>query len=343
MRGWLGETLACAVTRHDAALLILAVGLTVTSCGADPDRPSVEQNQLTSARPTPSPSPEPEFGWTITEDNVGLRSHGLRCGELAEYDGPSTVPAGARIRERRITQPIDLSAGRITIERSCIQPASVDPGMPVVTTTDLNQLHPARGPVLIRDSDFDGSLLDDATAAMATAFVGIANLRNNYIHHFGTGISFLSTGEEFDAVIEHNYVTNLVSWGDPTADGNHSDGFTIRDFDATTRPARTALVRNNRFNCDSGNDTGAVFLQTYAGRIENVTLEGNLLEGGGYQLGLNETNHPYLNVIAINNRFSGTGYGPAYVQGGAGWTAWADNYVFNPAMPQGRGEAVPEP
>jgi hypothetical protein len=80
----------------------------------------------------------------------------------------------------------------------------------------------------------------------------------------------------------------------------------VRDF--KDAPGRQSLVRNNGFDCNSGNDTDAFFIQTYSGDIANLTAEGNLLEGGGYQLVLGAGfNHRYSNVRAINNRMSGHG------------------------------------
>lgn len=287
-----------------------------------------------------SPSPVARLGWDITKENVGLSSQGLVCGKLAPYTGDAAVPAGTTIRERLITTTLDLSAGDITIERSCVQPTRVGRGMPIITTTDLNTLEPARGPVEIRDSEIDGSRLTTEIAAMATAFSGIGDLSGNYIHDVGTGISMIGTGHKGNALVEGNYVTRLLAWGDSATDGNHSDGFTIRDFDIASDRTRQAIVRNNRFDCDSGNATGAVFIQTYAGPIGNVRLEGNLLEGGGYQLSLNQTNHRYSNMSAVNNRFSGTGWGPSAVQGGPGWQTWRDNHLLDLSAPGARGKSV---
>ncbi len=106
---------------------------------------------------------------------------------------------------------------------------------------------------------------------------------------------------------------------------------------------RRVIIRNNRFDCNSGSDTGAVFIQTFSGRIDNVTLEGNLLEGRGYNLGLEQTNHPYANLQALNNRFSPTGWGPAYVTGGPGWRTWQNNYRYDPTQPDAKGTAVSQP
>jgi hypothetical protein len=236
-----------------------------------------------------------------------------------------------------------VSAGQITIERSCIQPTTASMGMPVIATTNYNTMTPAAGPVVVRDSEIDGSRLDQQGAALMTAFLGVGELTNNYIHHFGSGIALMNTGTTYDAVVERNYVTDLVAWGDPRTNGNHSDAFTVRDFDASQRSARQATIRNNRFDCNSGSDTGAVFIQTFSGRIDNVTLEGNLLEGRGYNLGLEQTNHPYANLQALNNRFSGTGFGPAHAQDGPGWLTWQNNHLHDPTQSDAKGTPIQEP
>lgn len=313
----------------------------ITGCSAA-DMPKVESQQSVQST-QPSSTAVPQFGWDLTSENVGLRSKGLTCEELPEYAGPTDVPSGTSIREKRITKPVNVSAGGILIERSCIQPTEVERGMPVVATTNYNNMEPAAGMVIIHDSEFDGSLLSEHDSAMATAFIGVGELTNNFIHHFGSGIALMITGPEHDALVELNYVTELTAWGDSTTDGNHSDAFTVRDFAASSDGSRKATIRNNRFDCDSGNDTGALFVQTYAGPIDNLTIEGNLMEGGGYQLGLNETNHPYSDVRAVNNRFSGTGFGTSYVEGGSGWDVWEENYLFEPDQPNSRGAPVQQP
>ena len=274
---------------------------------------------------------------------MGLASLGLTCGSLPPYSGAVDVPAGTVISGKRITAPLNVSAGGIVIERSCVQLESAVRGMPAVATTNYNTLKPAAGAVVIRDSELDGSLLAPELAATVTGVVGVADLVNNYIHHFGSGIMLMDTGTQMDVLVERNYVTGLLAWGDAANEGTHSDAFTVRDFDASLNPERRLVVQGNRFDCNSGNDTGALFIQTYAGRIDNVVIERNLLEGAGYQLGLNEVNAPYGSLHAVDNRFSGSGYGPAYVQGGQGWSLWKDNALFEPDAPDARGEPVHRP
>ena len=132
----------------------------------------------------------------------------------------------------------------------------------------------------------------------------------------------------------------MIGYGNPATDGNHSDAFTIRDFAGTNRQA---IIRNNRFDCDSVNATGALFLQPYAGKINNVIIDGNLLEGNGYQLALEQHNNGYTNVKATNNRFSGTGYGATYRTGGEGWTQWTANHLYTATATNGIGKTVTQP
>ncbi|WP_010205779.1 DUF4082 domain-containing protein [Salinibacterium sp. PAMC 21357] len=282
-------------------------------------------------------------GWTINANTVGLAPLGLTCSNLPAYTGNSSVPAGTTITGKRFTGGLDLSAGNITIENSCIQPTSAGRGMPVVATQNFNTFEIAPSKVTIRNSEFDGSKLSIQDAAWATAFIGVADLIGNYVHGFGSGIAIMNSGSTLNAQIERNYVTGLVAWGDPATTGNHSDAFTIRDFTDRSNANRQLNVINNRFNADSGSDTGALFIQTYSGSIDNVLIQGNLLEGNGYQLGLNEMNSSYSNLRSVDNRFSGTGFGATYVQRGSGWAEWSNNYIYKSSATDGKGAAVSKP
>ncbi len=293
--------------------------------------------------PAPGGSTAGSAGWTINANTVGLAPLGLTCSSLPVYTGSSSIPAGTTITGKRFTGGLDLSAGNITIENSCIQPTSAGRGMPVVATQDFNTFKIAPSKVTIRNSEFDGSKLAIQDAAWATAFIGVADLTSNYVHGFGSGIAIMNSGSSLDAKVEGNYVTGLVAWGNPATTGNHSDAFTIRDFTNRSRADRQLTVVNNRFNADSGSDTGALFIQTYSGSIDNVLIQGNLLEGNGYQLGLNQMNDSYSNLRSVNNRFSGTGFGATYAQGGSGWTQWDSNYIYKSSATDSKGAVVSEP
>lgn len=332
-----------------AALMIGTVGIfAVVRPG-----PSDDDGTPTQSAPGPELRPDPSdrteatsitpFAGLLTAGSTGLAPHGLTCAELRPYTGPDQVPAGATISRRRFAGPLDLSAGGITIEQSCFQPTAVWRGLPVTSTTDNDTGTPVRSPVVIRDSEFDGSLLPSEDAAFSTGFIGVADLTGNYLHGLGSGFAIMNAGQELDARIEGNYVTGLVAWGDGATTGNHSSAFTVRDFSAATRPDRRLVVRGNRFDSRSGNDTGALFIQTDTGPIDHVLVEGNLLEGNGYQLGLEEKNFPYSDIRVVGNRATGTGWGAAYVTGGPGPSRWQDNHLFDPHADGGRGEPLPRP
>lgn len=286
----------------------------------------------------------PGAGWQLSTTNTGLARLGLQCGSLPAYTGPTRPAAGTVISKVRFTSPIILSAGNIIIEQSCMQPTTAWQGLPLMSTTDNNTGAIAPSTVTIRDSEIDGSKLSAYDAAMTTGFIGIANLQRNYIHDVGSGIGLMNTGKSLNSIVEGNYIRGLRAYGDGATTGNHSDAFTVRDFDAKTTPGRTLVVRNNRFNCDSANATGAFFVQTYSGNIQNLTLQNNLLEGGGYQLGLESGfGNTYSNLSASNNRFTGTGWGAAYVQGGPGWASWTENYLNDATAQNDIGTPVSEP
>ena len=278
-------------------------------------------------------------GWQLTRHNTGINKFGINGERLPVYSGLLKPLAGTVIRDKKITTGLDLSNGNITVERCYIQPTQFS-GAFVVTAYDVNTDTPAAMPVTIRDCTLDGSLLNDHDAAMSCGIRALGIVTGNYVTGFGSGIAVISLGDQLDGYISGNYVTGLRAWGDPATDGNHSDGFTVRDFSCAVVPTRQLIVENNRFDCASGNDTGACFLQTYSGPIDNVIIRGNLLEGEGYTLGLNELNYPYSNISVINNRFYSTGYGASYVQGGSGYTEWLDNYINSPGLSDNKGGIV---
>jgi hypothetical protein len=321
---------------------------------AETPPPSPVQTPPAPASPAPQPappaSPRELKGWELTESNTGLAAVGLSCDELPRYTGGEKVPAGATISEKRIETTLDLSAGNITVERSCIRPHAAGRGLPLVTTTDNNRCDasgcaPPPAQVILRDCEIDGSLVDNFTVAYSLGFGGIGSVERCYIHDVGSGIGVYGQGTPFDALAVGNYITRLRAWGDPGDGGSHNDGLTIRDF---ANPAHQVIIKNNRIVASSGNDTGALFIQPNDALIDNVLIEGNLLDGNGYQLGLEAANGFIYgrSMRAINNRFSGTGFGAAYVSTKGleyGWAEWRDNYIDDPAEPDNRGRPVPEP
>ena len=334
------------------------------------DKPSTSSSQPNTpqsggASPTPTGTPEPApsptpnnpgnpapavslLGWQLNASNTGLAPKGLSCNSLPVYSGSSKPAAGTVITEKRITTPLNLSNGNITIDRSCIKPTSVI-GQGLVTSVDYDacgsSCPPGVGQVTIRDSEFDGSAMSAQDVAYSCAFLGVGILQRNYMHHMGSGICFYNTGHQLSGSAEGNFVHNLRAFGDPGGSGSHNSALTVRDFPTNANPNRSLTILNNRLDVSTGNDTGAAFIQTNGDNIDHVTFDGNLFEGGGYQLILeagfgNSYGH---NMRANNNRFSGTGYGPGYVDDkglGYGWAQFTNNYRNDPIQVNNQGAAV---
>ena len=314
-----------------------APGSSVASATNGPVRPPANPG-------TPVPTDTP--GWKLTRANTGLAAHGLKCDSLPLYTGPAAPPAGTVISGKRVEQALVLFAGDITVEKSCIRPTRLGETAPLITTNGpcgSNSCQVTGAPVTIRDSDIDGSALPAKTIAASCAFLGVGTLQRNHISGMGSGICFYNTGHSLNALAEGNYVRGLRSEGE-----SHNDGATVRDFPLDKNPGRTLAFRNNRIDCSTGNDTGALFIQTYGNDIDNVTVEGNLLEGGGYQLGLESGfgNSYGRNMKSINNRFTGTGWGAAYVsQNGTAhkWAVWQENHLHDPNAPDAKGKPAATP
>jgi hypothetical protein len=310
--------------------------------------PTTTSKTATNGPVTPprNPAPGGAPGWQLTQNNTGLAAQGLNCDSLPAYTGPGNPGAGTVISGKRIEQSLTLFAGNITIEKSCIRPAKLDEAAPLITTNGpcgSNSCQVTGAPVTIRDSNIDGSRLSASTIAKSCAFLGVGTLQRNYITGMGSGICFYNTGSNLNALAEGNYVRGLRTAGDA-----HNDGATIRDFPLDRNPGRTLAFRNNRIDCSTGQDTGALFIQTYGGDIDNVTVEGNLLEGGGYQLGLESGfgNAYGKNMKSVNNRFTGSGWGPAYVTANGvdyKWAVWQDNFLLDPNAPDAKGKAAVTP
>jgi hypothetical protein len=325
------------------AAITLIAGCTTTT-------PPTPPTSTTTVAPTTTAPPTLLRGWQLTATNVGLAPHGLACATLRPYDGPAKPLRGARISDVSITVPLDLSAGDIVIERSCIQPTRTGDRLWYLITNvvcpDSCVTLPESGGVVIRDSEISGAALPAPAIARSCAFDGVATLQRNYIHSMGSGICFRATGDIHSALAEHNYVRGLRHHEEP--DAAHHSATTVRDFVAA--PGRSVRFINNRLDATIGTHvTAALFIQpTYrCCPIVGLRAEGNLLEGESYNLVLEESAGGYSDVHAIGNRFAPSergAYGPTSRTGGPGWTTWQDNRLHNSTERHGaEGKLIPAP
>lgn len=289
-------------------------------------------------------------GWQLTTANTGLARLGINGSQLPLYTGPGVIPAGSRISNVRFAGPINLNLGDIIIERCLIQPLGAGAGLPLVTTTDFNNFIPPAAPVIIRDCEIDATLLtsnrpdfdDIRFRASVTAFEGIATLERNYVHGMGSGLVIRRTEDNtFDFRIEHNYVRDMIPWGNAAADGSHNNCISIRDFDNRVKPDRVGIIRDNRLELYTPSNASSV-IQIAAERapINNVTVQGNWIDGYGYTLWLSNSNWGFgTNMQCRNNRFTPLQYYPSYAEG-PGWNPWEDNFIYDAQAPDARGAVV---
>jgi hypothetical protein len=280
-------------------------------------------------------------GWQLNEFNTGLKGAGINrdtlqlCPLKPDIYGWLRPASGSVIRNCRIENPICLAAGNITIER-CWVKFTVDPGagMPAITDLDFNRMIPCSSSVTVRDCDIDGTALADPNnnreGFPTVGSVGVWQ-RNN-IYGIGCGW-YTSIGNGLPILVENNYIHDLR-----TGTTSHDDGLTIR-----SRSSPVTLFVNNRIDANTIHCTGALFLQATFGFLDSIYVEGNLLEGNGYNLILEWNRNGYGRIWAKNNRFKAVGYGTCYVAGGGGWLGWEDMYLNDSTKVDNMGSVVDEP
>ena len=268
-------------------------------------------------------------GWQLDETNTGLRGDtaNLTALDTAGSDsnlarleewGTITVLANVTIENKIITKEMDTGADGITLRHCLIKPDTVGAGMPLVHGLNFT----------MEDCEIDGSLLEDS-AHTAVSTTGI--IRRCNIHGMSTGIYLVNMGAA-TTVCENNYVHDLryTALHDP-----HMDGITIRQSTGTGG----VVIADNRAICANQlHSTGAFFSQPSAGSIDNIRIEGNLFEGYGYSLSVNnQSTFKYgKNITVKNNRVN------AY-PGGAGFNIqvpvaeFSENYTYDSNAEDGRG------
>jgi hypothetical protein len=275
------------------------------------------------------------LGWQLNVCNTGLAGAGIDKHSLPVYTGSSTPAYSTTISLQKITKPLWLINGNITLDRCWIQPTSALTPEGLIITYNYNDGHtPAPYSSTIKDCDIDGTAMSAQAVAGACAVRGLADIKRCNIFGMGTGIAIFSYALIADCVVENNYVHNLRAYS-----GSHNESFTIRSY-----LGNNCIVRNNRFIDKTGNDSGAIFIQPYSTDIQHVLVEGNLLESYNYCIAIgNYGGNTYSDFKVKNNRFVKGGFGPVWLNNGVGFAEWTDNYFDNPSDPDHKGQYVTSP
>ena len=295
--------------------------------------------------PPPPPPPPPGStltGWQVTPQNIGLAPLGLSCASLAPYTGPLPIPAGTTITDRRISWSsgaLDLNAGGITIQRSCMQP---QPGAES-TYVVVESFTPPQ-PNRIIDSELDGHLIGQQAMSKACGLRGIwAEITRTYVHHVGSGICLVdyNSSLSYDVTYTNNWIGQLVAYGDAAGSGSHNEAATTRCSRIDQNPNRRMTWKGNHIQTDTpANSSGGLFIQTtYGCPIGNLYVQDNLLDGGGnWDIYADGTGYSGQ-FVSTNNRFAPGGYGACAVSGFR-WTTWTENYLNDPSAPDNKGISI---
>lgn len=276
-------------------------------------------------------------GWELNSGNTGL------CDDYTGLDviDPATVGSvdgvtlyirvpDITISHKQINYPIAVEASNVIIEHCLIKPTACGYGVPIVQVDNTT----------IRDSevDCDGIPIEQAGFSITVSGVNCIIERCN-IHGASSGISIQNTSASAVSVAQGNYIHDLRLYTDTSGNTAHIDGLTIR-----ISSGKGVIVRNNYILVEPDIATGPVFIQAWAGHINNVLVEGNLLQGYGYSLALEYNAYGYgNNMQAINNRIDAWTSWYCYVSGGPGWHTWENNCKYNAGAEDCAGDLIAAP
>ncbi len=189
---------------------------------------------------------------------------------LSAYTGPSTVTVdGTVIDGKSIDTCLTIDADNVTIKRSRIRCGSYW----------VVRMYGTGG--LIEDTEIDAQGFVDANCLLGDNYIA----RRINCHNTGDGIRL---GDNI--TIEDSIIHGLVA-----ESGSHSDG-----MQATG--AVNVVIRHNYIE-NPYTQTSCIILGNEFGPLNNILVENNLFNGGGYSVYGGGSDSNVSNIRFINNRF----------------------------------------
>jgi hypothetical protein len=206
---------------------------------------------------------------------------------LTPYTGPMTITvAGTVIDGKDINGHIEIKAKNVTIRNSRIRVANVQ----AVTSTDDN------ANLRIEDTEIDGQLKDASTGGIALiGRTGFTLLRVN-AHGSGDILRIDGRGTVQDSWLH-----------DPGGTGSAQHNDVIQSTNAIY-----IRILHNRLE-NQHTQTSCILLKADIGSINDVIVDSNLMNGGGYSFYWYDANYKITNGKVTNNKFmrqSGGGFWP---------------------------------
>lgn len=272
--------------------------------------PPVTTTTTTSTPPVTTTTTRPPVTTTTTAPTStwpGTGNTGVPVGiTLTNYTGPTNITTNNTVIDgKNITSCIRVQAHGVIIRNSKISCT----GTYVLRVQDPYD-------VLVVDSEIDGRNSDN----VCVAFDGFTLTRTN-VH----GCSDIAKPGN-RVLIQDSWFHALTVCG-----GCHNDTIQMEDGNGV-------VIRHNRLE-NSQSQTGVIKLGTALGPLSNVTVENNLLNGGGYTIYAGGINEDTQNLVFRNNRFmrspqgfyaNGGRWGPvSYYDNNAPGNVWTGNVWDN--------------
>ena len=261
--------------------------------GGEPDgAQGPPRRAITPPTASPEPGPAPVAGFP-NASNTGWRHTGV---ELTPYQGPEVIETPGTVIDGKDMGCIWIVVPDVTITRSRIR---CDGYFPVRVD--------GAGSLTIEDTEIDGLGSPDGSCVTSQNYVA----RRVDCHGVGDGMYIAGN----NVVIEDSYIHDLASCG-----GCHTDS-----IQATG--GENILIRGNTIE-NAYEQTGVLKLGAEDGRLHDVLVEGNLLNGGGYTVYGGGTDGDVAGIRFVNNSFMRAPEG-FFAQGGR----WGPVAYFEPSLP----------
>lgn len=270
------------------------------------------------------------MGWQLDKTNTGIARAGLTEKQLKPLDFSSGPDKGKGVTnyqgvngniyinanqtiENKIISPsyqLHITAGNVTLRNCIIRPTNVGRGLPLIVGENAT----------VENCNIDATQL--GIVGIAISMTG--TIRGCNIWGSSTGISINNSSSKL-SICEGNYIHDLEGH-----EGAHMDGITTR-----MSSGKGVTIRNNRVDVTWKTPsmvTGAMFIQSQAGPIDNLTIENNLFEGHGYNLSMGISSYKFgSNVSIINNRFNPAkgGWGAVAIQNGIKIAVDRENHYYD--------------
>ena len=228
---------------------------------------------------------------------------GVPVGTTLKSSGPLTLSTpGQVVSGLDITGGVDITASNVTLENCIIH-------MTNTTSNWVTSIAGGLSGITIKNCEILGPGLSATTQEYGIYIKGDSQVTIDAcnIHDVGHGIQ---VGGGQQVVIQNNYIHNLNA-----GSGTHYEDLY---FGGDNNPNFSLLIQNNTFINQNG-QTCAIMTENHFGGVHNVTVENNLLVGGGYTMYSSSDSPanggPVSNVSYIDNHFGSGVYGITHISG----------------------------